>query len=52
MYGYVDRSAEDDREGEWHNKEPQAGSRTQGRCHEDIASVHGTPALPTELNGA
>ena len=30
----------------------QTGTRTQGRCSEDKASVHGRPALPIELIGA
>lgn len=33
------------------SKWPQVGTRTQGHCHEDKASVQGTSALPTELNG-
>ena len=38
--------------GEWHAaKGPQAGTPTRGRCREDKASVHGTPTLPTEVNG-
>ena len=33
------------------SKGPQAGTRTRDRCSEDKASVHGMPALPTEVNG-
>ena len=46
----VDRK-QGEREGEWHAANgPQVGSRTLVRYSEDKASVHGTPALPTELN--
>lgn len=31
---------------------PRPGLEPQGRCNEDKASVDGTRALPTELNGA
>ena len=34
------------------SKGTQAVSQTQVHCSEDKASAHGTPALPTELNGA
>ena len=34
------------------SKGPQARTWTWGCCSEDKASVHGTPALPTELNSA
>lgn len=34
-----------------HSKGPQTGTQTRGRCSEGKASVHGTPALPTEQNG-
>ena len=55
-FGFIDRTAEyldrkqDERErgGGTHSKETKAGSQT--RVREDRASVHGTPALPTELN--
>ena len=33
-------------------KGPHAGRQTWGHCSEDEASAHGTPALPTKLNGA
>ena len=55
---FIDWTAEDmmnkqdEREGEWHAaKGAQAGTRTRGRCSEDKASAHGTPALPTEPGG-
>ena len=45
-------STQDEREGEWlAAKGAQAGTQTKGCHREDTASVHGTPALPTELNG-
>ena len=31
---------------------PRLGLKPGGRCSEGKASVHATPALPTELNGA
>ena len=34
------------------SKGPHAGAQTWGRCSEDKASLHGTPALPAELIGA
>ena len=40
------------RGGMTHSIGSQERSRTWGRCSEDKASVHGTPALPSELNGA
>ena len=43
---------QDESEGEWHAaKGPRPGLKPWGRCSEDKPSVHGTPALPTELNG-
>ena len=41
-----------ERGGVTHSKGTHAGSRTRVHCSEDKASAHGTPALPTELNGA
>ena len=43
---------QDERQGLTSSKVTQAGSQTWVRCSEDKASEHGTPALPTELNGA
>ena len=34
------------------SKGTQAGSRTQVHCSKDKDSVHRTPTVPTELNGA
>lgn len=39
-----------ERGGVIHSKGPQDRTQTRGRCGEDKASVHGAPALPTELN--
>ena len=57
FFGLIDRTAEDvtgwERGGVTHSKGPQARTWTlDGNCSEDKASVHGTLALPTELNGA
>ena len=56
---FIDRTAgrngrkQDAREGEWHTaKGTQDAIRTRGHRSEDRASALGTPALPTELNGA
>ncbi len=40
------------REGEWHAAKGHRWNRTRVCCSEDIASVYGAPALPTEPLGA
>ena len=55
-FGFIDRTAEDldgmrETGGVKRSKGPRDGSQTQVHCSENKASVHGTPALPTELNG-
>lgn len=38
--------------GDTQQRAPGLGLEPGGHCSEDSASVHGTPALPTELIGA
>ena len=57
LHGVIDRTASEmtrnnDEVGTTRSKGPQARTPTWGCCSEDKASVHGTPALPSELMGA